>query len=57
MDEWAYLKGQKSKRRYKGLGVANIEEKINENLLRWFGHVPKAGISEQIRQKAEPQET
>ena len=33
----------------KGLGVANIEEKIKKNHLRWFGQVQRQDISKPVR--------
>lgn len=32
----------------KGLGVENIEQKMKENVLRWFGHEQRQGISELV---------
>ena len=33
----------------KGLGVANIEEMMKENHLRWFEHVQRQDINELVR--------
>ena len=54
MDGWAYLEDRiRNEDIRNGFGVANIEEKMKENRLRWFRNVQIRGISKQEDRKLE----